>query len=362
MGVAKRHSDERRLSGNKWRDAAHPELPRGVLPRTGVIAPENCAHDGDDMPGGLVALLDDIAAIAKVAAASIDDVAAAASRAGVKAAGVVIDDAAVTPRYVVGLSPTRELPIIAKIAKGSLRNKLLFLLPAALALSALAQWAILPILMIGGAYLAFEATEKIYEAVSGTSHAKEAVEITDPQELEDRQVGGAVRTDFILSAEIMAIALGEIPDETLVMQGVILAAVGLAITIGVYGVVALIVKMDDIGLNLAARANGGVRALGRGLVLAMPILLRWLSLIGTAAMLWVGGGIISHGLEGTPLEGIPHVIHDVAVAAGAATGPLDAVAEWVVAAIGAALVGIVVGGVIVVAYHLLRPATKQGAH
>ncbi len=200
------------------------------------------------MAGGLVALLDDVAAIAKLAAASLDDVAGAAGKAGTKAAGVVIDDTAVTPRYVVGLSPDRELPIIAKIAVGSLRNKLLFLLPAALLLSAFAPWAITPLLMIGGAYLSFEATEKIwgsdqphrpYRGRGGRDHRS--------RELEKRQVSGAVRTDFILSAEIMAIALSELPDLSFVIRGVVLAAVGIAITIGVYGVVALIVKMDDVG-------------------------------------------------------------------------------------------------------------------
>src|SRR5688572_3334881 len=153
------------------------------------------------MPSGLIALLDDVATLTKLAAASVDDVGLAAGKAGTKAAGVVIDDTAVTPRYVVGLTPDRELPIIAKIAVGSLRNKLLILLPAALLLSSFAPWAITPLLMIGGAYLCFEATEKIFEAVTGTSHAQEVVEITDPKALEARQVGGAVRTDFILSAE-----------------------------------------------------------------------------------------------------------------------------------------------------------------
>src|SRR5690554_6193944 len=202
------------------------------------------------MAGGLVALLDDVATLAKLAAASVDDVAGAAGKAGTKAAGVVIDDTAVTPRYVVGLSPARELPIIWKITKGSLRNKLLFLLPAALALSALAPWAITPLLMLGGAYLCFEATEKIWQWLTHTGHAKEAVEITDPAELEDRQVGGAVRTDFILSAEIMAIALAQLPEMDLLRQAFVLAVVAVAITFGVYGAVALIVKMDDVGLHL----------------------------------------------------------------------------------------------------------------
>ena len=312
------------------------------------------------MPGGLVALLDDVAALTKLAATSLDDVAAAAGRSGAKAAGVVIDDAAVTPRYVVGLTPDRELPIIWKIAKGSLRNKLLFLLPAALALSALAPWAITPILMIGGAYLCFEGTEKVIEALTGGHHAEEVVEITDPKELEDRQVGGAIRTDFILSGEIMAIALAELPDMSLVMQGVVLAAVGIAITIGVYGVVAGIVKMDDIGLHMAQRRSTTAQAFGRGLVKAMPILLKALSIIGTAAMIWVGGGIIVHGVEEFGFGTVPHLIHDTAHAAGAAVPALGGVIEWVVNAIGAGIVGLIIGGAIAGVMHLIP--RKQAEH
>ena len=305
------------------------------------------------MPGGLVALLDDIAALTKLAATSLDDVAAAAGRSGAKAAGVVIDDAAVTPRYVVGLTPDRELPIIWKIALGSLKNKLLFLLPAALLLSALAPWAITPILMLGGAYLCFEGTEKVIEALTGSHHAEEVVEITDPKELEDRQVGGAIRTDFILSGEIMAIALAELPDMSLVMQGTVLAAVGVAITIGVYGVVAGIVKMDDLGLHMAQRQSRATQMFGRGLVKAMPILLKALSIIGTAAMIWVGGGIIVHGVEEFGFGTVPHLIHDAAVAAGTAVPALGGAVEWIVNAIGAGIVGLIVGGAIAGVMHLI---------
>lgn len=314
------------------------------------------------MPGGLVALLDDVAAMAKLAATSVDDVAGAAGRAGTKAAGVVIDDTAVTPTYVTQLSPERELPIIWKITKGSLRNKLVFLLPAAIALSAFAPWAIVPLLMIGGAYLCFEATEKIWEAISHTGHAEEVLEITDPHELEARQVGGAVRTDFILSAEIMAIALGELGGESLVRQAIVLAVVAVAITIGVYGAVGLIVKMDDIGLHLAERrSTAAARAFGRGLVHAMPVLLSALSLIGTAAMLWVGGGIFSHGLEELHLAAVvPHTIHDLALAAGEAIPAAHSVVEWIVGALGSAVVGVVVGAVIVAAFHLV-PRKKAKA-
>ncbi|WBH15258.1 DUF808 domain-containing protein [Sphingomonas radiodurans] len=304
------------------------------------------------MAGGLVALLDDIAVIAKLAAASLDDVAAASAKAGSKAVGVVIDDAAVTPRYVTGLSPARELPIIWKIALGSLRNKLLFLLPAALLLSAFAPWAITPILMLGGAYLCFEASEKIFEAFTGTHHAAEVAEITDPKQLEDRQVAGAIRTDLILSGEIMAIALAELSDQSLINQGIALALVGLVITVAVYGVVALIVKMDDFGLALAAREGAGTQAIGRGLVSAMPVVLKALSIIGTAAMLWVGGQIIVHGLEEYHLTPLPEWIHHASEFAGRSVAAIGPMLEWLVYAGLSAVVGIIVGGVIVGLLHL----------
>ena len=303
------------------------------------------------MAGGLVALLDDIAAMAKLAAASLDDVAGAAGRAGAKAAGVVIDDTAVTPTYVVGLSPARELPIIWKIAKGSLRNKLLFLLPAALILSAVAPWAITPILMAGGAFLCFEAAEKILGAFTGHGHGDDAAAATSPQELVDRQVSSAIRTDLILSGEIMAIALAELADQSLVNQAIALALVAVAITAGVYGLVALIVKMDDIGLHLAQKP--ATRTLGRGLVAAMPRVLSALSIIGTAAMVWVGGGIIVHGMEAFGLTAIPHVIHHAAEVAAASAGALSGVVGWLVGAIGSGILGLIVGGVIAGALHLL---------
>jgi predicted DNA repair protein MutK len=305
------------------------------------------------MAGGLVALLDDIAALTKLAAASLDDVSAAAGRAGVKAAGVVIDDTAVTPRYVTGLSPDRELPIIGKIALGSLKNKLLILLPAALLLSALAPWAITPILMLGGAYLCFEGTEKIYEALTGAHHGAEVASIDDPKELEDRQVSGAVRTDLILSGEIMAIALADLAEGSLLTKAVVLAVVGIAITIGVYGVVAVIVKMDDIGLHLAQRKAAFVRATGRGLVKAMPVLLQTLSTVGIAAMIWVGGGIILHGLEAFGLGAATHWLDGLAENAGKAAPLAPGLAGWLVGAAGSAVIGLIVGAIVVGLLHLL---------
>ena len=227
------------------------------------------------MPSGLIALLDDVATIAKLAASSLDDVAAAAGKASTKAAGVVIDDTAVTPRYVVGLSPERELPIIGKIAAGSLKNKLLILLPAALLLTAFAPFLIVPLLMLGGSYLAFEATEKIAEIVlHDHGHEEQLVDaMADPADLEALQVKGAIRTDFILSAEIMAIALASLDHLSLATTAFALVAVALAITAGVYGVVALIVKLDDIGLHLAERSSPVARRIGDGLVHVVPIML-----------------------------------------------------------------------------------------
>jgi predicted DNA repair protein MutK len=316
------------------------------------------------MPSGLAALLDDVATIAKLAAASVDDIGAAAGRAGMKAAGVVIDDTAVTPRYVTGLSPAREIPIIAKIARGSLFNKLVILLPAALLLSAFAPWAIVPLLMIGGAFLAYEATHKIWEKVSGHDHTvEELIEVADPGELEDRQVKGAIRTDFILSAEIMAIALAEVEANSIAMQAGILAAVAVAITVGVYGLVAIIVKLDDIGLHLAERGPSFAQRFGRGLVHVVPKLLSALAVIGTAAMLWVGGQILLHGLEELHIaEAIPHFVHDSAHAVAEGIGFWVGLWEWLLNAFGGAVAGIVVGGAIVVLLGLLPKKKVAEAH
>ncbi|MAP44912.1 MULTISPECIES: DUF808 domain-containing protein [Sphingobium] len=307
------------------------------------------------MPSGLIALLDDVAGIAKLAATSLDDVAGAAGRAGSKAAGVVIDDTAVTPNYVMGLSPERELPIIWQIAKGSLRNKLLFLLPAALLLSAFAPWLLPPLLMAGGAFLCFEAVEKLIEAMGkGHDVAQEAIQTHSSAELEQQKVSSAIRTDFILSGEIMAISLGTVASEPIWEQAVVLVVVALLITAGVYGVVGLIVKMDDIGLHLAQRSSAATQALGRGLVKAMPVLMSVLSVVGTAAMLWVGGGLIVHGLHEFHLDLVPGAIHHLAASAAQALPAIGAAADWIVNAIGGAIVGLVVGGLIVAVLHLFK--------
>ncbi|HEU0042937.1 DUF808 domain-containing protein [Sphingomonas sp.] len=306
------------------------------------------------MPSGLVALLDDVAGIAKLAAASLDDIGAAAGKAGSKAVGVVIDDAAVTPRYVTGLSPARELPIIAKIALGSIRNKVLILLPAGLAMSAFAPWLLTPLLMLGGTYLCFEGAEKVIEALFGSHHAtvEEAAPI-DAVALEKEKVSGAVRTDFILSAEIMAIALADVATQPILNQAIVLALVALGITVGVYGVVALIVKVDDIGLNLAERSNAGVRALGRGMVKAMPPVMKTLTIVGTAAMIWVGGGILLHGLEHYGLAAPQHALEHAGEVAAHAWPVAGGFLSWLVMAAGAGVVGLVAGSIVAGVLHLI---------
>jgi len=305
------------------------------------------------MASGLVALLDDVAAIAKIAATSLDDVAGAAGKAGTKAVGVVIDDAAVTPGYAVGFTPDRELPIVFKIALGSLRNKFLFLLPGALLLSAFAPWAVTPILMLGAGFLCFEATEKIVEKLFHHEGGEEDADLAlSSAELEKQKVSGAIRTDMILSAEIMVIALNDITEKPLGIQAAALAVVGLAMTLGVYGLVALIVKMDDIGLHLSRRSAKSSQALGRGLVKAMPVVLNLLTQIGTAAMLWVGGGIVVHGLEHFHLPQIPHVVEAISHWAGQVPA-VGAVTGWLAYAVACAVLGLAVGAVIVGALHLI---------
>ncbi len=309
---------------------------------------------------GLLALLDDVAAIAKVAAASVDDIAAAAAKAGAKAAGVVIDDAAVTPKYVHGFSADRELPIIWRIARGSLKNKLIILLPGLLALDHFLPQVITPLLMLGGAYLCFEGAEKVVHAFA--PHADHAVQADfdtkDPAHLEEEKIAGAIKTDFILSAEIMTIALATIESPSFWLQAVTLAVVGAFITVLVYGAVALIVKMDDVGLHLAAtgRTSGG-RALGRGLVLAMPKLMAFLSTVGTAAMLWVGGNIVIHGLEVTHLWAWPYeTIHHIAETAALAIPQAAGLVEWGVTAALDGIFGLILGVLLIpVATRLIGP-------
>ena len=297
---------------------------------------------------GLLALLDDVAGIAKIAAASLDDVAGQAAKAGAKAAGAVIDDAAVTPKYVHGFAPSRELPIVGKIALGSIRNKILYLLPAALILSAFAPWAIMPLLMIGGAYLCFEGAEKVLHAVfphASTADGHGGSE-GNPAHLEAEKVSGAVKTDFILSAEIMTIALAALPaGQPVWMQALALSVVAVGITVAVYGGVALIVKADDVGLWLARKGRfAPIRALGRGIVGVMPRFLAVLMVVGTAAMIWVGGSIVLHGVAelGFPLP-YDSIHHLAEAAAHLAPERLAGITGWAITAVCDGVLGLALG-------------------
>ena len=292
------------------------------------------------MSGGLFGLLDDVAALARLAAASVDDVGAAAGRASAKAAGVVVDDTAVTPQYVHGVAAKRELPLIKRIAKGSLRNKLLFILPAALLLSQFVPWLLTPILMLGGTYLCYEGAEKIWErfAHRDAPHGDPGSE-AGPDE--DTVVAGAIRTDFILSAEIMVIALNEVADEPFLSRTISLVIVAIAITLLVYGVVGLIVKMDDIGLALTRRSSKAVQAVGRGLVVGMPKLLAVLSTVGIVAMLWVGGHILLVGVDELGWHPLYEAVHHAEEAVG------GGVLGWLVNTGASAIIGLVVGAVVV---------------
>jgi predicted DNA repair protein MutK len=298
------------------------------------------------MTSGWIALLDDLATLTKVAAASLDDAGAQAAKAGSKAAGIVIDDAAVTPRYVVGLAAERELPIIGKIAVGSLKNKLLLLLPGALVLSVFAPWAITPLLMAGGAFLCLEGYHKVMDLVHPGHGAKKenTSSAQTPDELEKERVASAIRTDFILSAEIMAITLATVTDSPVWVQVV-------------YGAVAVIVKTDDAGVALARASQGLVRALGRGIVLGMPVFLKLLSLVGMVAMLWVGGGILIHGLHALGFHAPEEAVHHAADYVAAMVPAMKSFLTWLVGAGIAAVLGVIVGALVdPLANHVLIPA------
>lgn len=321
---------------------------------------------------GLLALLDDVAGIAKVAAASLDDVASSAAKAGAKAAGAVIDDAAVTPKYVHGFAANRELPIIWRIAKGSFKNKLLYLLPAGMLLSSFAPWAIPPLLMLGGAFLCFEGAEKIWHMiVPHKAHSGQGdKQPIDPAHLEEQRAAGAIKTDFILSAEIMTIALAAIPPGSIWMEAATLAIVGIGITVVVYGSVALIVKADDVGLYMCRNGRLGLtRGLGRGLVRAMPGFMTLLTNVGTAAMLWVGGSIVIHGMETLGFGWLGHHIHDLSASAGmTAPAEYQGAVQWTAKAAMDGLCGLALGFVLmpivtrVIAPLWARVTGGQGAH
>ncbi len=316
------------------------------------------------MSGGLAALLDDIAALAKMAAASVDDVGAAAAKASAKAAGVVVDDTAVTPRYVHGFAADRELPIVRRIARGSIRNKLLIILPVILLLSQFLPELLTPILMLGGTYLCYEGAEKIWEKISHhESHDVPAAMVG--QQDEESMVRGAIRTDLILSAEIMVIALDSVAEEPLLTRALVLVVVAFIITAVVYGVVALIVKMDDIGLHLAERPSPRSQRVGLLLVRAMPKVLAFLSTLGIVAMLWVGGHIILGGLDELGWSWLYDQVHHLEELVREATGALGGFLAWTTNTIASAVLGLLVGAAVVVLVSLVRrlrtPATRRAA-
>ncbi len=303
------------------------------------------------MPSGFFALLDDIAALVKASAATLDDVPVQVAKTTGKVSGIVIDDTAVTPKYVVGLDPSRELSIIFQIAKKSLINKLLILSPAALLLGYFAPWAITPILMLGGAYLCFEGYEKVHSIFIHHEEAqekKEAVKVLTPAELEKQRVAGAVRTDIILSAEIIAIAYSQVRDATVINQILVLGAVAFFITLAVYGFVGFLVKVDDIGVRLAGKDHApAMQKLGRGIVKFMPHFLRILGYVGTAAMLWVGAEIIAHGIPVTA-----HLLHDLEHALPGMSA-LTWLAKVLACSTGGVIIGFVVDRIVAAAKKLL---------
>ena len=312
------------------------------------------------MAGGLVGLLDDVAALAKLAAASIDDVGLAAGKASVKAAGVVVDDTAVTPAYVQGLAADRELPIIKRIAKGSLRNKLLIILPAALVLSAIAPVLVEIILMAGGTYLCYEGVEKLYHRLKNDDHDHDVPVAMLGPEAEEETIAGAIRTDLILSAEIMVIALKDVLDEGIVQRAIILVVVALLITVAVYGVVALIVKMDDVGLSLAGRSSASSQRIGRALVTGMPKLLAALAAIGTAAMVWVGGHILLVGTDELGWHWPYKLVHRVEESVHDVAG-IGGVLAWLVNTSLSAIVGIAAGAIAVAVLTRLPIGSTKAA-
>ncbi len=322
------------------------------------------------MAGGLVGLLDDVAALAKLAAASVDDVGVAAAKASAKAAGVVIDDAAVTPAYVQGLAADRELPIIKRIATGSLKSKLLFILPVVLILSEFLPDAINIILMFGGAFLCYEGAHKIIHAIQGHEDKDHGAPVAlQGPEAEEKTIKGAIRTDFILSAEIMVIASKALLEEEgaadtgIVQQGFTLAAIAVLITVVVYGAVALIVKMDDVGLAMTQRDDAASKKTGAALVAFMPILLKWLTIIGTAAMLWVGGHIILVGTHESPInwDGIYGPITDFE--GWLAGSPiLGGLLGWVGNTLASAIIGFILGAIIYAIKSALPQKEGAAAH
>ena len=294
--------------------------------------------------GSLLLLLDDIATV-------LDDVAVLSKVAAKKTAGVLGDDLALNAQQLTGFSAQRELPVVWAVARGSFVNKAI-LVPAALAISAFAPWAVTPLLMVGGAFLCYEGFEKIAHRFLPGGHEEKpplqerarvlADSALDLVALERDKIKGAVRTDFILSAEIVAITLGTVADASFSTQLTVLSGIAVVMTVGVYGFVAGIVKLDDLGLWLSGRDSGAAQALGRGIVRAAPWLMKGLSVAGTAAMFLVGGGILVHG--------VPALHHAVA---GAVQG-FGAAAQALLPLLADAVVGVVAGGLVLAAVTLVQ--------
>ena len=312
------------------------------------------------MSAGLLALLDDVAALSKAAATSLDDVTGVAARASGKAIGVVIDDTAVTPQYVAKIAPKRELPIIAKIARGSIINKAVILV-VALLLNYFLPAALTPILMVGGAYLCFEGAEKILGQIfhHQTGAAHDTPTSANAAEEEKRIVRGATRTDLILSTEIMVVALNEVRTQSLAMQIGALIVVAFLITALVYGVVALLVKMDDVGLALSRTHHKFSQATGRFLIRLMPAILKVLSIVGVAAMLWVGGHLFFSGLAEVGMPLIFGFMQACGHAVASSVPVASAAGAWLTETVLAMLLGFVLGAIVTVTVWGISAIVKR---
>lgn len=305
------------------------------------------------MSGGLFALLDDIAVLAKMTAATVDDVAAGAMKASAKSAGLIVDDAAVTPKYLTGMSPKRELPVIWKIAKGSFRNKLLIVLPVILLLSWLAPFLLPYILILGGLYLSFEGAEKVYEWVTKKHHE------TAQEKDENKVVSSTIRTDLVLSFEIMLISLTAVDTDNWIVKTGILVAVALLMTVLVYGAVAVLIKIDDVGVWLAKPdKHKSLRVTGVKLVKSMPAVFRVITVIGTLAMLWVGGHILIVSLNDTGVNVFYELLHEMTSLVERAGGFI----VWLVDAGISGVFGLIVGLVLIPAVMLLKKIHAKQKH
>lgn len=314
------------------------------------------------MASGLFALIDDIVVLAKATALSLDDIAIGAGKAGIKSAGVIIDDAAVTPQYVKGLSPKRELPIVWRITKGSLLNKFVFIIPTLLILSWIAPWALPFLLIAGGSYLVYEGAEKVLAWVGfghHKNHSEETIEAISNKEHENKIVKNAVTTDLVLSAEIMLISMSNIETNNILSLITMLSIVALGMTILVYGAVGMLVKIDDIGFHYATnpKKSKPVRRFGFGLVKSMPKIFNILSVIGTIAMLWVGGHILAKSLSDVGVKFAYDLLHTVAHYVEPAGGFII----WSVDTTVSAIMGLVVGLFYVLIINLFKKVFRVNA-